>query len=71
VAVMAERQVKVRAEKAGRQVRVRAAKVGGAVSVRLLSHAAKRQLPSKAAVTSTMMKAASRILIAKTQTVRL
>jgi hypothetical protein len=43
------------------------------VCVRLLSHAAKakRQLPSKGAATSTMMKAANRILIVKTQTVKL
>jgi hypothetical protein len=60
--VMAERQVRVLAEKAVNVVRVR-----------LLSLAAKakRPLPSKAAVTSTMMKAANRILIAKMQTVKL
>ena len=67
--VKAERQARVRAAKA---VRVRAVKAGGAASVRLLSPAAKakRLLPSKAAVTSTMMKAANRILIAKMQTVK-
>jgi hypothetical protein len=52
---------------------LRAAKAANAVCVRLLSHAAKakRQLPSKGAATSTMMKAANRILIVKTQTVKL
>jgi hypothetical protein len=58
---------------AGLQGQVLAEKVANVVCVRLLSHApkAKRLLPSKAAATSTMMKAANRILIAKMQTVRL
>jgi hypothetical protein len=58
---------------AGLQVRVRAAaKAVNVVRVRLLSHAekAKRQLPSKAAATSTMMKAVSRTSIVKRQTVK-
>jgi hypothetical protein len=58
---------------AGIQLRVRAEMAVNVVRVRLLSRAvkAKRLLPSKAAVTSTMMKAANRILIAKTQTAKL
>ena len=57
---------------AGLQVKVRAEKAGNVVRVRLLSRVAKakRLLPSKAAATLTMMKAANRILIAKTQTVK-
>jgi hypothetical protein len=59
-------------EAAVKAVRVRVAKARGAASVRLLSHAAKAKklLPSKAAATSTMMKAANRTSIAKMQTVK-
>ena len=66
---MAGRQAREAAEKA---VRVRVAKAGGAASVRLLSHAAKAKKlsPLKVAATSTMMKVANRILIAKMQTVK-
>jgi hypothetical protein len=58
---------------AGIQVRVRAEMAVNVVSVRLFSREAKakRLSPLKAAATSTMMKAANRILIAKMQTVRL
>jgi hypothetical protein len=68
---MAAARLKEAAEKAGRQAR--AAKVGDAANVRLLSHAAKakRPLPLKAVATSTMMKVANRILIAKMQIVKL
>ena len=58
---------------AGIQVRVRAAEAGNAANVLLRSHAAKAKKlsPSKVAATSTTMKAANRILIAKMQTVKL
>jgi hypothetical protein len=58
---------------AGIQVRVRAEMAVNVVSVRLFSREAKakRLSPLKAAATSTMMKAANRILIAKMQTVKL
>ena len=54
---------------AGIQVKVQAAKAASVVRVHQLSRAekVKKQLPSKAAATSTMMKAANRILIAKMQ----
>ena len=57
--------MRVRAEKAGN--------AANAANVLLLSRAAKakRLSPLKAAATSTMMKAANRILIAKMQTARL
>src|SRR5690242_3751513 len=58
---------------AGLQGKVLAAEAVSVVSVRLLSHAAKakRRLPLKEEATSTMMKAASRTLIAKMQTAKL
>jgi hypothetical protein len=58
---------------AGIQVRVRVEMAVNVVRVRLFSREAKakRLSPLKAAATSTMMKAANRILIAKMQTVKL